>query len=98
MRNTASFELFPDAPSQRVMPRARYLVREGRLVDAERAYREVLAEHPDFKGGWAECSDRRRSQGRREDPLRHAESARPQSGDSAFALALKGAALIELER
>src|SRR2546430_7313602 len=44
MRNTASFELFPDAPSERVMARARYLVREGRLVDAERAYREVLAE------------------------------------------------------
>src|SRR2546429_986211 len=98
MRTTASFELFPDAPSERVMARARYLTREGRLVDAERAYRDVLAEHPDLKGGWAECFELLRSQGRREDALRLAESARAQFGDSAFALALKGAALIELER
>src|SRR5256886_4608171 len=87
MRNTASFELFPDAPSERVMARARYLVREGRLVDAERAYREVLAEHPDLEGGWAECFELLRGQGRREDALRLAESARAQFGDSAFALA-----------
>src|ERR1051325_8989420 len=120
MRNTASFELFPDAPSERVMARARYLAREGRLVDAEQAYRAVVAEHPDLKGGWAgrsgrpsravmadppdlrggwaECCELLRSQGRREDALRLAESARAQFGDSAFALALKGAALIELER
>ncbi|HLB82697.1 MAG TPA: tetratricopeptide repeat protein [Gemmatimonadales bacterium] len=98
MRTTASFELFPDAPSERVMARARYLAREGRLVDAERAYRDVLAEHPDLKGGWAECFELLRSQGRREDALRLAESARAQFGDSAFSLALKGAALIELER
>src|ERR1051325_10502330 len=98
MRNTASFELFPDAPSERVMARARYLAREGRLVDAEQAYRAVIAEHPDLKGGWAECFELLRSQGRREDALRLAESARAQFGDSAFALALKGAALIELER
>lgn len=98
MRTTASFELFPDAPSERVMARARYLAREGRLVDAERAYRDVIAEHPDLKGGWAECFELLRNQGRREDTLRLAESARAQFGDSAFALALKGAALIELER
>src|SRR2546423_14601377 len=97
MRNTASFELFPDAPSERVMARARYLVREGRLVDAERAYREVLAEHPDLEGGWAECFELLRGQGRREDALRLAESARAQFGDSAFALAIKGAELFELE-
>src|SRR5437870_3221423 len=98
MRTTASFELFPDAPSERVMARARYLAREGRLVDAEQAYRAVIADHPDLKGGWAECFELLRSQGRREDALRLAESARAQFGDSAFALALKGAALIELER
>src|SRR2546421_518358 len=98
MRTTASFELFPDAPSERVMVRARYLAREGRLVDAERAYRDVLAQHPDLKGGWAECFELLRGQGRRDDALRLAEGARAQFGDSAFALALKGAALIELER
>src|SRR5438132_13720433 len=98
MRTTASFELFPDAPSERVMARARYLVREGRLVDAERAYRDVLAEHPELKGGWAECFELLRSQGRREDVLRLADSARALLGDSAFALPLQAAALVELDR
>ena len=98
MRTTASYELFPDAPSERAMARARYLVRSGRVADAERAYREVLAEHPDLKPGWAECFELLRGQGRKEDALRLAEGARAQFGDSAFSLALKGAALIELER
>src|SRR5204863_177423 len=72
--------------------------REGRAADAEKAYRDVLAEHPDFKTGWAECFELLRSQGRTEDALRLAEGARAQCGDSAFSLALKGAALIELGR
>src|SRR5260370_33220130 len=96
MRTTASYELFPDAPSERAMARARYLAREGRVADAERAYRDVLAEHPDLKPGWAECFELLRGQGRTEDALRLAEAARAQVGDSAFSLALKGAALIEL--
>ncbi len=98
MRTTASYELFPDAPSERAMARARYLVREGRVADAEKAYRGLLAEHPDLKPGWAECFELLRSQGRTEDALRLAEGARAQFGDSAFSLALKGAALIELMR
>src|SRR5213593_537935 len=98
MRTTASYELFPDAPSERAMARARYLAREGRVADAEKAYRSVLAEHPDLKPCWAECFELLRSNGRTEDALRLAEGARAQLGDSAFALALKGAALIELER
>jgi tetratricopeptide (TPR) repeat protein len=98
MRTTASYELFPDAPSERAIARARYLVREGRAADAEQAYRDVLAEHPDLKSGWAECFELLRDQGRREDALRLAEGARAHFGDQAFALALKGAALIELQR
>src|SRR5919106_939329 len=98
MRTTASFELFPDAPSERVMARARYLAREGRIGDAEKAYREILAAHPDLKACWAECFELLRGQGRIEDALRLAEGARAQFGDSAFPLALKGAALIELAR
>src|SRR2546426_1296919 len=70
MRTTASYELFPDAPSERAMARARYLVREGRVADAEKAYRDLLAEHPDLKPGWAECFELLRSQGRTEDALR----------------------------
>jgi tetratricopeptide (TPR) repeat protein len=98
MRTTASYELFPDTPSERAMARARFLAREGRAADAEKAYRELLAEHPDLKPGWAECFELLRGQGRAEDALRLAEGARAQFGDSAFSLALKGAALIELER
>ena len=98
MRTTASYELFPDAPSERAMARARYLVREGRIADAEKAYRNLLAEHPDLKPGWAECFELLRAQGRGEDALRVAEGARAQFGDSAFSLALKGAALTDLER
>ena len=98
MRTTASYDLFPDAPSERAVARARYLVHEGRMADAEQAYRAVLAEHPDLKSVWAECFELLRSQGRREDALRLAEGARAQFRDSAFSLALKGAALIELER
>ena len=80
------------------MARARYLARSGRVADAEKAYRDLLAEHPDLKPGWAECFELLRGQGRKEDALRLAEGARAQFGDSAFSLALKGAALIELER
>src|SRR3989441_8273790 len=98
MRTTASYELFPDAPSERAMARARYLVREGRVADAEKAYRDLLAEHPDLKPGWAECFELLRGQGRGDDALRLAEGARAQFGDSAFSLALKGAALTDLER
>jgi len=98
MRTTASYELFPDAPSERAMARARYLAREGRIADAEKAYREVLAVHPDLKPCWAECFELLRRQGRREDALHLAEGALAQFGDAAFPLALKGAALIELDR
>src|SRR5206468_2791474 len=92
MRTTASYELFPDAPSERAIARARYLAREGRVADAEKAYRDVLEEHPDLKLGWAECFELLRGQGRSDDALRLAEAARAQFGDSAFSLALKGAA------
>src|SRR2546430_9890149 len=78
MRTTASYELFPDAPSERAMARARFLAREGRIAEAERAYREVLATHPDLKACWAECFELLRSQGRIDDALRLAEGARAQ--------------------
>jgi tetratricopeptide (TPR) repeat protein len=98
MRTTASFELFPDAPSERAMVRARWLAREGRTGEAEVAYRDVLALHPDLKACWAEYFELLRNQGRAEDALRVAEAAQAQFGGSAFALALTGAALIELGR
>ncbi|HEY7684917.1 MAG TPA: tetratricopeptide repeat protein [Gemmatimonadales bacterium] len=98
MRTTASYELFPDAPSERAMARARWLAREGRTGDAEIAYREVLAQQPDLKPCWAEYFELLRGQGRADEALRVAEAAQVQFADSAFALALTGAALIELGR
>ena len=76
MRTTASFELFPDAPSERAMARARWLAREGRTEDAEAAYREVLTLHPDLKTCWAEYFELVRGQGRSAEALGVAEAAR----------------------
>ena len=98
MRTTASYDLFPDAPSERAMVRARYLVGAGSFAEAEQAYRSVLAAHPDSKPCWAEYFELLRRQGRTEEALRLADGARAQFGDAAFALALRGAALIELTR
>jgi len=98
MRTTASYDLFPDAPSERAMARARWLAREGRVADAETAYRSVLATHPDLKPCWAEYFELLRTTGRAQDALRLAEGAEVQFSGGAFPLALKGAALIELAR
>ncbi len=98
MRTTASYDLFPDAPSERVMARARWLAREGRVRDAEHAYRELLKEHPDVKPIWAECFELLRSHDRAADALELAEGARAHFGESAFGFTLQGAALIELGR
>ena len=98
MRTTASYDLFPDAPSERAMARARWLAREGRVADAEDAYRGVLATHPDLKPCWAEYFELLRRSGRRDDALQLAGRALAQFGATGFALALEGAALMELER
>jgi tetratricopeptide (TPR) repeat protein len=98
MRTTASYELFPDAPSERAMARARWLAREGRVGDAERAYRDVLAAQPDLKQCWAEYFELLRRNGRRDDALRLADGCTAQFAEDAFSLTLRGAALIELSR
>ncbi|HUL02619.1 MAG TPA: tetratricopeptide repeat protein [Gemmatimonadales bacterium] len=98
MRTTASYDLFPDAPSERAMARARWLAQQGRIAEAERAYRGVLAAQPDLKACWAECFELLRSHDRREDALRLAEAALGHFGPAAFPLALQGAGLIELGR
>ncbi len=98
MRTTASYDLFPDAPSERAMVRARWLAREGRVADAEAAYRDVLHAHPEFKPCWAEYFELLRRHGRPEEALRLADGARGQFGETAFPYTLRGAALIELDR
>jgi Tfp pilus assembly protein PilF len=98
MRNTASYNLFPDAPTERRMARARWLAREGRMKDAEAAYRIVLDRHPDFKDCWAEYFELLRRNRRAADALRLAEAAAQRFGAGAFAETLRGAALIDLGR
>lgn len=98
MRTTASFRVFADTPSERAVSRARWLTREGRHSDAERAYREVIAEQPELQAGWAEYFELLRAQGRAADAFTVARAAEAQFPHSAFPLALAGAALIELGR
>ncbi len=98
MRTTASYDLFPDAPSERAMARARWLAREGRTADAESAYLGLLSSHPDLKVCWAEYFELLRANGRSAAALELAERARTQFGESGFALTLQGAALVELGR
>src|SRR5258707_15696498 len=98
MRTTASYDLFPDAPSERAMARARWLAREGRTADAESAYLSLLSSHPDLKVCWAEYFELLRASGRSAAALELAERARAQFGEPGFALTLQGAALVELGR
>ncbi len=98
MRTTASFDLFPDVPNERVIARARWLAQQGRVGDAERAYRTVLAAQPDLKACWAECFELLRRTGRAAEALGLAEAALGHFGPTGLSLTLRGAALIELER
>jgi tetratricopeptide (TPR) repeat protein len=98
MRTTASFDLFPDAPSERVIARARWLAQQGRIGDAERAYRIVLTTQPDLKACWAECFELLRRSGRAKEALHLAEAATDHFGLTGLSLTLQGAALIELGR
>src|SRR5438876_11096508 len=98
MRTTASYDLFPDASSERALARARWLAREGRTRDAESAYDELLAAKPELKAGWAEYFELLRSSGRSEEALQLADRARATFGETGFSYTLRGAALTELGR
>lgn len=98
MRTTASYDLFPEAPRERAIARARWLAQEGRLADAEAAYRTLMAERPDLKEGWAECFELLRRDNRAADALQIAEGALGQFGATPFPFTLQGAALLELGR
>src|SRR5882762_1625254 len=98
MRTTASYELFPDARSERALARARWLAREGRTRDAQSAYDALLTAKPDLKAGWAEYFELLRSGGHRDKALQLADRARATFGETGFSLTLRGAALTELGR
>jgi tetratricopeptide (TPR) repeat protein len=98
MRTTASYDLFPDARSERALARARWLAREGRVRDAQSAYEELLAAKPELKAGWAEYFELLRASGRPEEALQLADRARATFGETGFSFTLRGAALTELGR
>lgn len=98
MRTTASYDLFPDAHSERALARARWLAREGRMHDAQSAYDELLAAKPELKPAWAEYFELLRTSGLGDEALQLADRARGALGDTGFAYTLRGAALTELGR
>src|SRR4051812_3245275 len=98
MRTTASYDLFPDARSERALARARWLAREGRVRDAQAAYDELLATKPELKACWAEYFELLRASGKGEEALQLADRARATFGETGFSLTLRGAALTELGR
>src|SRR6266513_1705402 len=98
MRTTASYDLFPDARSERALARARWLAREGRLRDAQSAYDELLSAKPELKAGWAEYFELLRAGGRKGEALQLADRARATFGETGFSFTLRGAALTELGR
>lgn len=98
MRTTASYDLFPDARSERALARARWLAREGRVRDAQSAYDELLASKPELKACWAEYFELLRASGHKDEALALADRAQAAFGETGFALTLRGAALAELGR
>lgn len=98
MRTTASYDLFPDARSERALARARWLAREGRMRDAQSAYDELLTANPELKACWAEYFELLRASGRGAEALQLADRARATIGETGFSLTLRGAALTELGR
>jgi tetratricopeptide (TPR) repeat protein len=98
MRTTASYDLFPDARSERALARARWLAREGRMQDAQSAYDELLSAKPDLKACWAEYFELLRAGGKAGEALQLADRARATFGETGFSYTLRGAALTELGR
>lgn len=98
MHSTAQFRVFGTSPSERRLVRARQLARDGRSAEAEDAYRTALAEDPGGRAAWGEYFEWLRAAGRHDDALLLAERATAQFPGEAFALALVGAAQVELGR
>src|SRR6266853_5758127 len=105
MRTTASYDLFPDARSERALARARWLAREGRTRDAQSAYDELLATKPELKAGWAEYFELLRASGRGDDALQLAVEVDPdfalvwhELGYAAYKLGDRNRSLLALDR
>jgi predicted negative regulator of RcsB-dependent stress response len=99
MRLTSSFAVFRAQPGEEGLTKARWYTREGKPIEAERAYRAALAAEPDLRAGWHELFELLRHDGRLNDALDLALRAEDHFGpDAAMPRAIKGAALAELGR
>ncbi|MGB7213277.1 MAG: tetratricopeptide repeat protein [Gemmatimonadales bacterium] len=98
MNSTAQFRVFGASPSERRLVRARQLAGDGRSREAEDVYRAVLVEDPGSRTAWSEYFEWLRAAHRHDDALFLAERAATQFPGEAFALALVGAAQVELGR
>lgn len=98
MRDTASYRAVSSDPDERDLARARWLGTEGSLDEALEAYRGVLTRRPDDRAAWAEGFELLRRAHRADEALGWARAAREQLPESAFGLALEGAALIDAAR
>lgn len=98
MYSTDQFRVFTGEAPDRVLSRPRRLVQEGRLREAEAAYREVLATNPDVHQAWMELFTLLRQGERYGEGLTLAERAGGELRGEALPAILKGAALVELGR
>ncbi len=98
MRTTSSFEIFPKEASERDLAKARWFRQEGRVREAEQAYRQVMDRQPGLQASWTECFDLLRRSGQAERALALAADAERIFSSEAFPIALRGAALIEQQR
>ncbi len=98
MFTTSQFRVFATEPGERALAAARGLLQAGDSEAAEEAYLDIIDEQPDLKLAWGEYFQLLRNQGRFEEALALSAQAADQFGDTAFPLALKGAALVEQDR
>jgi Tfp pilus assembly protein PilF len=97
MRRTSSFAVFRFAPGEQDLAKPRWLARDGKVAEAEAAYRKALDGNPDLHTGWLELFELLRRQTRYQDALALADTAERHWGaDAAMPQTLRGAALVEL--
>ena len=98
MYSTDQFRVFTGEAPDRILSRPRRLTQEGRMPEAEAAYRELLLTHPDLPQAWMELFTLLREAGRHADALTLAERSAAELPGEALPSILKGAALVELGR
>jgi hypothetical protein len=99
MRRTSSFAVFRFDPGEQDLAKPRWLARDGKVAEAEAAYRKALGGNPDLHTGWLELFELLRRLQRHQDALELADAAERHWGtDAAMPHTLRGSALVELGR